>query len=233
MADQDGMHDVALQLFRGLAASYDRTVDYATLYQDRYWKRWASERAVTADGSLVLDLGCGTLLFEERLSRHRCMFVGLDVTPEMVRLGRAKGLGNVPLVVTGDAMLLPFADRIFDGVVSFYVPKYVRMDRLARELARVVKPGARAVLYDFARPTGIFAPVLEPYVQVGLRAMGLVLWKTRRGAAYAFENLPGIIENATWDGEVVGNMEASGFETLEARRLTAGAVYAYCGRKRA
>jgi len=230
MPDSDGARDIALKLFHGLAASYDKTVDYATLYQDRYWKRWAIEKAALSDGSLVLDLGCGTLLLEER-SRASCKFVGLDVTPEMARIGWAKGLANVSLVINGDAETLPFPDEAFDAAVSCYVPKYVSMTRLAGELARVVKPGARVVLYDFARPGAISAPLLEPYIQVGLRAIGLALRKTKNTAAFAFERLPQVVDGTTWDKEVVEVMEDRGFETIIATSLTAGAVFAYCGRK--
>jgi ubiquinone/menaquinone biosynthesis C-methylase UbiE len=232
MPDPERERDVAQKLFRGLAASYDRTVDYATLYQDRYWKRWATENAALPDGALVLDLGCGTLLFEERMGGSNCRFVGLDVTPEMARIGWTKGLANVPLVINGDAETLPFPDRTFDAAVSCYVPKYVSMTRLAGELARVVKPGARVVLYDFAKPRGISAPLLEPYIQVGLRVIGFVLRKTKKGAAFAFERLPQIVDGTSWDKEVLEAMEHRGFETMAASSLTAGVVFAYCGRKR-
>ncbi len=232
MPSPDGMQNVALRLFRGLAASYDRTVDYATLYQDRCWKRWTAEKAALAEGMLVLDLGCGTLLLEERLRAARCKFVGVDVTREMARLGWAKGLENVPLVTNGDAESLPFADEAFDAAVSCYVPKYVNVGRLAGELARVLKPGARVVLYDFARPCGLSAAFLEPYIQGGLRAIGFALRKTRKGAAFAFERLPQIIDGTHWDREIVRAMEGRGFETVAATPLTAGAVFAYCGRKR-
>jgi demethylmenaquinone methyltransferase/2-methoxy-6-polyprenyl-1,4-benzoquinol methylase len=232
MRESGRANNVAQKLFRGLAASYDKTVDYATLYQDRYWKRWATERVALANGSLILDLGCGTLLFEERLHRSNCEFVGLDVTPEMARIGWKKGLDNVSLVINGDAQSLPFPDETFDAAVSCYVPKYVKMNRLAGELARVVKPGARVVLYDFAKPRGISAPLLEPYIQVGLRAIGLALRKTKKGAAFAFEKLPQIVDGTTWDREVVGAMEDRGFQTIAASSLTAGVVFGYCGSKR-
>jgi len=232
LPDSVKMQSVARNLFRGLAASYDRTVDHATFYQDRYWKRWVAMHGFFPEGTLILDIGSGTLLLEERLRRTGCSYVGVDVTPEMARLGWEKGLPNVPLVVNGDAVSLPFADKTFDGAVSCYVPKYVSIVGLADELARVVKPGARVVLYDFARPRGISAALLEPYIQVGLRAVGFVLRRTRRGAAFAFERLPQIIDGTSWDEELVDAMEKRGFETLAASRLTAGAVFAYCGRRR-
>jgi len=232
MDERGKMRGVALGLFRGLAASYDRTVDVATAYQDRYWKRWIAEKMGLRHGTVVLDVGCGTLLLEERMSNSGSEFVGVDLTAEMARLGRAKGLANVPLVVNGDAESLPFADQSFDGAVSCYVPKYVSVDVLAAELARVVKPGGTVALYDFARPRGPAGPFLEVYIQAGLRVIGWALRSTHRPAASAFERLPLIIYGATWEREIVDAMERSGFEGVDATSLTAGVVFAYCGRKK-
>jgi demethylmenaquinone methyltransferase / 2-methoxy-6-polyprenyl-1,4-benzoquinol methylase len=226
------MHGVALQLFQGLAAYYDRTVDYATFLQDRYWKRWVVEQAEVGGSGLVLDLGCGTLLMEERLKGSGCVFVGLDLTVEMVRMGLEKNLPNVALVVNGDAESLPFPNETFDSVVSCYVAKYVDISRLAGELARVTKPGAMVALYDFVKPRGFFAPLLELYMQGGLRTASYLLRLTRIGAAFAFDNLPQIVDGTTWDKQIVRSMEDKGFVTEIAETLTGGVVFAYSGRRR-
>jgi ubiquinone/menaquinone biosynthesis C-methylase UbiE len=229
---EEGMRGVARRLFRGLAASYDRTLDYATLYQDRRWKVWASDKLRSSAGGLVLDIGCGTLLFEERSADACSRYVGVDLTEEMARLGWAKGLRNVALVVNGDAESLPFQDATFDSAISCYVPKYVSVPLLARELARVVKPGAPVVMYDFAHPRGILAPFLEVYIQAGLRLVGFVLGRGGSGAAFAFNRLPRIVNETSWDRVVVQAMESNGIETVSATPLTAGVVFAYFGRKR-
>ena len=220
----------ALRLFRGLFRSYDRVVDCATFYQDRYWKRWAAERALDDGGGAVLDLGCGTLIFEERFGGRGHRFVGLDLTMEMLKMGKSKGL-DVGQIVNGDAESLPFAEKAFDAVVCFYVPKYVGVSALSAELARVTREGGNVVLYDFARPRGPLAPLLNFYIQGVLRTLGVALGKLKRGEGVTFSVLPSIIERTTWDDEVTDAMERSGFETLEKRRLTGGAVFAYHGRK--
>jgi len=225
------MHGTALRLFKGLAGSYDRIVDYATLYQDRRWKNWAANRVGARMGGVVLDLGCGTLLLEERFGGRGWRFVGLDLTREMVRVGLAKGLRNVSALVNGDAENLPFTDGTFDAVISCYVPKYVSTARLARELARVCKPGGSVVLYDFARPRGFLAPFLGLYIDGGLRAVGSLLRLARSRMAFTFDNLPGIIERTAWDREITGAMEGRGFHTVESRALTGGTVFGYFGRK--
>jgi len=230
--DSRSLHSEALSIFRGLAASYDRVVDGATFFQDRYWKSWAVRNLGQGGGALALDIGCGTLLFEERVGCRGWTFVGLDLTEEMLKLGKAKNLGNVGPLVAGDGERLPFPDETFGAVVSCYVPKYIDVKRLAAELGRICKPGATAVLYDFARPTGAFAPFLNLYIRGGLGVMAYLLGVVRREEATTFAALPGIIERTTWDRQIVGAMQGAGFSPDEARTLTAGAVYAYCGKKR-
>lgn len=225
------MHSTSQRIFSGLAGSYDLAVDCATLLQDRRWKNWATRAAGIGPGRVTLDVGCGTLLLEDRVKGTRSRFVGLDLSREMLILGRAKGLGNTDLMVNGDAESLPFPDAFFDSVVSCYVAKYVRVPRFAGELARVTKVGGMVALYDFARPKGPLAPFIDLYAQGGLRIVGSMLRLAGRGSAFTYSALPGIIEEATWDKKIAKEMEEKGFQTVAARRLTAGAVFAYCGRR--
>lgn len=227
------MKGTARRLFRGLARSYDRVVDLATFFQDRYWKRWVASHAPDLRGGFALDLGCGTLLMEERMRAWELQFVGMDLTEEMLREGQAKALPNVSLLLRGDAEELPFPAGTFDLVMSCYVVKYVRAERFAKEVARVAKQGATVVVYDFVKPSGSFAPLVEVYIQAGLRAVGFLLGLSGKDSAFTFRRLPGIVEGAVWEREIVKAMEREGIETKAARRLTGGVVFAYCGRKRA
>lgn len=225
----EDIQSTSQRIFSGLAGSYERSVEYATLLQDRRWKSWVLEK-IQGGSDPTLDIGCGTLLLEERLGGRR-RFVGLDLSREMMAIGRAKGLDNVALVINGDAESLPFADGVFGTVVSCYVAKYVRTSWFARELARVTRGGGLVALYDFARPRGAFAPFLELYIQGGLRWAGLLLGLVGRSSSFTYSSLPRIIEDSAWDREVVKEMEEQGFRTLAAERLTGGAVFAYSGRR--
>ncbi len=229
MGEYSGKRETAIRLFRGLARSYDQTVDCATLYQDRRWKRWVLQGLEAAGGGLVLDVGCGTLLTEERATGLGRRFVGLDLSDEMLRNGQRKNLEVVELLTEGDAEALPFGSETFGAVVSCYVAKYVDLGGFASELARVCKPRGLVLLYDFAKPTGMLAPLLDIYIQGGLRAVGYAANLTRRGSAFTFSNLPKIVDGATWYADVAEVMEENGFRTLGLRRMTGGAVYAYAG----
>ncbi len=227
------MKATALELFKGLARSYDLTVDLATLFQDRYWKKWVAEWTAAQEGEMVLDIGCGTLLMEERLQRRRYRFVGLDLTEKMIRVGQTKDLPGVKLLVNGDAENLPFPDGSFSSIISCYVVKYVDLVKFAEEIARVTKPGATVVLYDFVRPRGPLAPFLELYVRGGMRAAGALLGLARNDSALTFINLPAIVDSSVWDSRIERVMESKGFQTRALRRLSGGIVCAYCGLKQA
>jgi demethylmenaquinone methyltransferase / 2-methoxy-6-polyprenyl-1,4-benzoquinol methylase len=224
--------NTALQLFAGLSPSYDRVVDFATLFQDRYWKSWVAGRLAGDGEGVTLDIGCGTLLLEERLINRKNRFVGLDLTKGMLEAGRSKGVRNVSLLVNGDAEFLPFPDESFDAVVSCYVAKYVDVSRLSKELGRVSKKGGRVALYDFVRPRGAMAPLLRLYTGGALRIIGSLLALAKKSEAFTFGNLHRIVDGATWDEEMVRRMEEEGFVTTKACRLTGGAVFAYSGKKR-
>ena len=221
----------ALVLFGRLARTYERALDVATLLQDRRWKSWAVDHSGASGSTRALDVGCGTLLLEERLLGSGASFVGLDITREMLTVAKSKRLPAVEGLFNGDAEALPFEDSSFDLVVSCYVAKYVDLARFVGELARVVKPGGRVVLYDFVRPRGAIAPVLRFYVHGILRGAGLLLGLAGSQAAFTFKNLPRIVESASWDSDLEETARRVGLETLSYERLTGGVVAAYAGVK--
>ncbi len=221
----------ALELFEGLADSYERALDVATLLQDRYWKRWVVEKSRALKSQTILDVGCGTLLLEERLRSAGCTMVGVDLTGQMIKIGQSKRLPNVPILVNGDAESLPFRDSSFDSVLSCYVAKYVDLDKFTSELARVAKPGARLVLYDFIRPTGPFLPFLALYVYGVMRIAGFLLGLAKTKEAFTFNNLPRLVGGAIWDGGIVGTFARHGVWADSTRRLSGGIVMGYVGVK--
>ena len=99
----------------------------------------------------VLDCGCGTgpmieLLHEKYPDKH---YVGLDLTPEMIRVAQAKNLSNTEFLV-GDSENLPFAEGSFDAVIcsnSFH--HYPNPQDFFNSAYRVLKKGGRLVLRDY------------------------------------------------------------------------------------
>ena len=99
----------------------------------------------------VLDVGCGTGAVLELLNGEypNKRLVGLDLTPGMIDVARAKQLDNVRFVV-GDAEALPFGSQSFDAVLcsnSFH--HYPHPEKFFSEAARVLRPGGRLILRDY------------------------------------------------------------------------------------
>ena len=226
-----GAQGLALELFQGLAKGYERALDYATLFQDRGWKRWAVSELDLRPGNRVLDVGCGTLLLERSAMPGGPEVVGVDLTKEMLKVGIGQSHGNVAGVFNADAEHLPYRDDTFDSVVSCYVAKYVSFAAFVGELARVVKKGGKVVFYDFARPAGAFRVPLSLYFHGVLRPTGRLLKLYGSPSSTTFLKLPDLVEGSTWDLGAESILARAGLRETARRRLTGGTVAAFAAVK--
>ncbi len=110
----------------------------------------ASDRAT--GGTRVLEVGCGPGRLSIRLARRYGLEVtGLDLDAAMIERARTNaGGGPGPSFLVGDVASLPFPDGSFDLVVST-LSMHHWADQAAglAEIGRVLRPGARALVWDF------------------------------------------------------------------------------------
>lgn len=129
-----------------------QTEEYARLFEheDRYWwfvgrRRLALRllEAALAQGSRVLDLGCGTgAVLAEVSQRYEAS--GLDRSELALAFSAKRGLRRL---VLGDGSCLPFAAGVFDGIVALDIFEHIEDDRTAfAEAFRVLSPGGALVL---------------------------------------------------------------------------------------
>lgn len=102
----------------------------------------------------VLDIGTGTGRVAELLSDRAAHVTGLDKSPDMLRLARAR-LQNLSAdkfdLVQGDFTALPFDDCAFDTVTLHQVLHFaLSPEDVLAEAARVTRGGGRIVITDFA-----------------------------------------------------------------------------------
>ncbi len=103
---------------------------------------------------LLVDLGTGTGRMLELLASRATRSIGIDRSPEMLRLARSKlaaaGLERVELR-QGDLYALPLASRGADTVILHQVLHYAQQPAAAiSEAARLLAPGGRLLIVDFA-----------------------------------------------------------------------------------
>ena len=102
----------------------------------------------------LLDVGTGTGRMAELLAGAASHVTGLDNSPDMLRLARAR-LQALPAdrhdLVQGDFAALPFAASSFDTVLFHQVLHYAQEPGvILAEAARVTRPGGRIAVVDFA-----------------------------------------------------------------------------------
>lgn len=221
----------ALRIFAGLWSSYDKVLEYGTLMQDRRWKGWVIGNLGLRSGTTVLDVGCGTCVLEEMM-RGESVTVGIDLSDGMVRAGQRKRIPRVTSLLRSDGERLPFREASFDAVVSCYVVKYCSQDLLVSEMARVLKPGGRLVVYDFARPRGPLWPLNALYVYGGVRMVGALLGMAGLGVSTTFAELPGIIARSSWDDGFQEALLRAGLTPRVEHLLSGGATVGFVADKR-
>ena len=222
----------ARSLFAPLGPTYDRYATVLSLGQDPRWRRFLVSCVEAGPGDRVLDVATGTgAVARELIRRTGCTVVGLDQSPEMLAEARRR-VGEDVELVEGRAEELPFADASFDALTFTYLLRYVDDPATTlRELARVVRPGGTVASLEFAVPRGLWRPLWELYVRVGLPAAGRVvspgwhevgrfLGRSIRGF-YARYPLPRVLE--LW--------REAGIEDVQARTMSLGGGVVIWGRR--
>jgi demethylmenaquinone methyltransferase/2-methoxy-6-polyprenyl-1,4-benzoquinol methylase len=219
----------ARELFAPLGPSYDRVGALLSLGQDPLWRRFLAGRL--PPGGHVLDVATGTGLVARELLRRGHRVTGIDQSPEMLAVARARLAGRAKLV-EASASALPFADASFDHLTAAYLLRYVDDPGAAlAELARVVRSGGVVASLEMAVPRGPARPLWDLYAGAGLRLAGRALGN---GWHEVGEFLAGSIKDFSSRYPLATQLswwEAAGLRDLDVRRLTFGSAAVIWGRK--
>ena len=222
------------RMFDSIAPRYDLLNHLLSLNIDRLWRRRAVdllrwERAPRGD---YLDNCAGTMDLSAELARRAGFggrVVGSDFTFAMLRGGVHKLDALAVAPVCADALALPYPDAAFDGAtVGFGVRNLADLDEGLREMARVLKPGARVVILEFTTPH--WQPFRGLYFFYFLRVLPMVgRLVSQHGSAYSY--LPESVLRFPEPDELARRMERAGFREVGWKRLTGGIVALHWGER--
>lgn len=148
-------------LFNRIAPVYDQLNHNLSFGQHRVWKLMAVKWCQAHPGSIGLDLCCGSGDLAQLLARRvgsKGAVYGVDFSAALLEVARQRSQAQYPQLplhwVEADALNLPFEDNYFDcATIGYGLRNVTDIPRCLSELYRVLKPGAKASLLDFHRPT--------------------------------------------------------------------------------
>jgi len=147
----------ALRIVRQTKANYNTTVVEWDVTRNR--PSGVKSRLIkpVKPGWQVLDDGCGNGVMATEILNRGAVYCGIDLSDKLIKIAKKKYLGAIKSgqakFVCGDALKLPFPENSFDFVFSFAVMHHIPSAKLRlkflREIYRVLKPGAGAVITNW------------------------------------------------------------------------------------
>jgi demethylmenaquinone methyltransferase/2-methoxy-6-polyprenyl-1,4-benzoquinol methylase len=220
------------RMFDRVASRYDALNSVMTAGLHHRWRERAAERTGLGPGDSALDVCCGTgdLALElAKLVAPGGHVVGCDFSEPMLDLAREKAAERNAAGVRfewADALELPYDGERFDAVtVGFGVRNLADLDRGLREMARVLKPGGRAVILEITQPT---RPPLSLFYSLWFdRVVPLLGSLSSNPEAYSY--LPESVRSFPSPRGLAEKMDSAGFEDIRYTVLAGGIIAIHSG----
>jgi demethylmenaquinone methyltransferase / 2-methoxy-6-polyprenyl-1,4-benzoquinol methylase len=201
--------------FATIADRYDLITVVLSFGLDRRWKQRLIRQARPLAGRRVLDLAAGTGDLAFLAADEGARVVGLDVTPRMIQLARARADGrggSGAAFLVGDMMHLPFAAGAFDVVTTGYGLRNVpELDGALAEIHRVLAPGGQLLSLDFDLPS---SPLVRRAYLAWLRLFGGALgWLLHRDPE-TYRYIPETLRRYPGARGVCGQLDRTGFQDI-------------------
>jgi demethylmenaquinone methyltransferase/2-methoxy-6-polyprenyl-1,4-benzoquinol methylase len=231
-----GKRPYVQRLFARIARIYDPMNRLMSFGLDQRWRIFAARQLALRSGELGLDLGVGTAdlsIAVVRNSEPGTRMIGMDITPEMLELGRVKvsrlGLQDQIELRVGDAEQIDLPDNSVDGCCSAFTVRNLSDIRQGfREMLRVARPGGRIVCLEISHPPGkIFGSFFHFYFYKLAPLFGTIIGK----AFEEYNYLPQSLTNFPDAPALQAIMEEAGWSDVHFYRLSGGMVAVHVGTK--
>jgi demethylmenaquinone methyltransferase/2-methoxy-6-polyprenyl-1,4-benzoquinol methylase len=219
-----------VQMFDEIAGSYDLANRVLSFGSDIAWRRRACREAMDLVQSQTIeritDVACGTgdmLLFwqkeAERRGRAVGEYLGVDPSAGMLEIARKK----VPSArfIQAYAQDLPLEDNSSEILsITYGIRNVVERQKAIGEFYRVLKKGGVLVILEFTRreQRSLADGVVDFYMKKVLPFIGGLVSGNRE----AYEYLPNSIDAFLSTEQLVGELEAAGFEVKRVKSFSFG-----------
>lgn len=196
--DPAGKKEQVREMFDSIARRYDLLNHLLSMNIDRRWRTKVVRMICRQAPQSVLDIATGTgdLAIAVARALPGAAVTGVDISPEMLRIGRGKVAARFPgrefPMLEGDAERLPFADGSFEAVTcGFGVRNFEDLPKGLCEMHRVLAPGGRVYILEFSMPSrrNILGKLYRFYFRRILPGIGRLISKDARAYAYLPESV--------------------------------------------
>ena len=239
-----GFRDVAKEekqnlvgdVFRSVAENYDLMNDAMSFGSHRLWKWFAIGQSGVKPGDKVLDLAAGSgdlsIEFAKKVGDKGHVEM-TDINEVMLEVGRKKltnkGIvGNINYAIV-NAEELPYDENYFDCIsISLGLRNVTDKEKALAEMARCLKPGGRAIILEFSKPTvDWLEKAYDSYSFNVIPKIGKLLVNDSESYQYLVESI-----RKHPDQETLENMMLNaGFDQVKYHNLLGGIVALHIGMK--
>jgi len=212
------------RLFTTVAPRYDFITRLLSFNRDRIWKRHLVNALPELPDPVCLDLACGTgdltLLLADQYPGGDIL--GLDLTPSMLELARARVARPQVRFQLGDMARTGLEPGSVDLVTGGYALRNAGdLAETLREVHRVLRPGGRADFLDFSKPPGRAGQAVSHFLlKLWGGFWGLVLHRNPDVYGYIADSLKTFPDRR----QLAAELEAAGLRVHAARRFFFGLV---------
>lgn len=235
--DPAGKKEQVREMFDSIARRYDLLNHLLSMNIDRRWRAKVVSMIRKQNPASVLDIATGTGDLAVAVARAlpRAAMTGIDLSPEMLRIGREKVAARFPgrefPMLEGDAERLPFGDGSFGAVTcGFGVRNFENLPKGLQEMHRVLTPGGRVYILEFAMPPkrNILGKLYRFYFRHVLPGIGRLISKDARAYTYLPESVGGF----PYGERLCRLLTETGFAEPQMTTLMGGIAMIYTAEKR-
>lgn len=218
-------------LFNRIAPTYDTLNHLLSLGIDKRWRRMTAKSLPPSERVLDVAVGTADLSIELLKQRKAAHVTGIDLSQEMMRIGKSKAQQlELPIdFLEASALDMPFDNDSFPTVVcAFGVRNFSNLEEGLSEMFRVLQPGGTMAVLEFSYPSNCFVRVCyDFYFSHILPVVGRLM----SGDATAYRYLNRSVKEFVWGEAFCEKVKAIGFSSVEYRPLTLGICTLYLAQK--
>jgi len=219
------------EFFSSIYDKYDLVNKIITFGLDGYWRRKAIG-CIPIKNMDILDVGTGTGDMIKRALNKNFVgnVIGVDLTLEMLRLGKYKLNGNKNFtLINANAFYLPFKNERFDVVMAAYTIRNISpIKEVLIEINRVLKKGGMFILLEIGVPQNeILRKLFLMYIFNIVPWIGNVI----TGNAKAYKYLPSSVVKFPQPTAMISLFNESSFKKVDFISFTLGTSIMYIAYK--